>query len=339
MEKILNEPTESPQKKKSLSTILTVILIVLAVGLIGTATYQHFNPTQVDIPKLEEAYAVPTDDPAVTQEESIPGANTGRENHLEDTKNPNAENSNSEPGGEQEPTGGEAPSAGATEVPQDLGFELAEGYEVYGIDPQTGVAQVSGPDVAVPGVGDLEAGEEGALTEDTPTERRSSNGDPISRELAAECPNMTSGSMCIPKVDEVIYWHSVGTRNSTTNGSLVMAVPSTRTAGWLKDSAPLGANEGTSIFAAHVVFSGGVPGPFYEVNKLRAGDEIIMRDMNGKNYTYRVYASEVTEGTSLPDEVYRYKDVPHRIALVTCTGTYLEGTYEQRLIVWAAPVR
>lgn len=343
----------TPVKKISASVVIAVVLLVAALGLIGTSVYRHFNPDQIAIPTLEETYTVSADDPAVRQRESIPGANSGAnprsgQGQPGDTSEEADSQNSQDPEGEGTPSGnesgqeeGDSAQGGLGQMPSslNLGYDLADGYTISGVDPQTGVTQVSGPEVDVPGIGDYEAGEEGVLTDggEAPV-KRSSGGDPISKELAAACPKMTSGSMCIPAIDEVIYWHSVGTRNSTTNGNLVMAVPSTDTAGWLDDSAPLGAREGTSVFAAHVVFKGGVPGPFYELNKLKPGDEIIMRDMNGKNYTYRVYASEVTEGKTLPDEVYQYSGVPHRIALVTCTGTFIEGHYDRRMILWAAPV-
>lgn len=323
--------------KKNITTILAAVLAVIALVLIGTAIYKHYNPDTIDIPVVEETYSVPMDDPAVQEDTTIPGANSG---NSQETTQPSQEGTTApqeptDPQTENSDAGAQPP---AQETPQDLGFELAEGFTVSGADPNTGAAQVTGPDVQIPGIGDFDAGERGDLTTDTAPDTRQSGGDPISRELADKCPNIANGSICIPSIGEVIYYHNVGTRESTTGSGLIMAVPSTDTAGWLTDSAPIGSSEGTSVLAAHVIFRGGVEGPFYDLNKLNAGDEVIVRDMNGKNFAYRVYKTTVTEGKTLPDEVYQYTNSPHQLALVTCTGDFADGRYAQRLVVWAAPI-
>lgn len=306
-------PPASGRDKRKIITIAGIALAVIAAILLAMFFYKQANPTTAPIPTVGTTVSVAPTASEVQDKPVIPGANSGANSGKKKTPKPSASSS-------PEPS-----------------ITLAPGYESAPPDPQTGDQQVTGPDVTVPGVGNFDDGEHGNLTNNAPPETRSSDGDPISRELAAACPNMTSGTMCIPAINEVIYWHSVGIRDSTTGSGKVMAVPSTDTAGWLKDSAPLGASRGTSVFAAHVIFRGGVEGPFYNLNKLNTGDDIIMRDLNGKNYTYRVYKTTVTQGTEIPDEVYDYQGT-HQLALVTCTGDYNDGHYNQRLIVWAAPV-
>ena len=362
--------TKTDNGKKSIYTVLSIVLAILAVALLGYCVHGYFNPQMTAIPALEKTYSADPNAPEITEKPVIDGANSG----WGDTKNPNdpngggnsadpSKNNNGTTGSTEDPQGTNSNSAGpnspdsgdnGTTVnpstgdnngttnqasPGKINYPLAPGFSVADPDPQTGAPKVIGPDVQVPGFGGFEEGLEGVLTKDTPPDKRSSSGDPISAALNDACPNMTAGTMCIPALDQVTYWHSVGTRQSTTGSGLVMAVPSTQTAGWLDSTAPLGASQGTSLFAAHVIFKGGVPGPFYNLNKLNVGDDIIMRSLNGKNYTYRVFKATITEGTKLPDEVYKKNSGPHQIALVTCTGTYLDGRYENRMIIWAAPVR
>lgn len=334
-------------RKKNITTILAAVLTVFALVLVGTAIYRHYNPETIEIPVIENTYSVPMDDPAVRQDTTIPGANSGNSQGTGDQSSPDGTTTAPQDGqGSQDGQdgdvnnneNGEVAQQPVPQTPQDLGFELAEGYTVSGTDPNTGAPQVSGPDVQIPGIGDFDAGERGDLTTDTPSTPRQSGGDPISRELADKCEGIANGSICVPSIGEVIYYHSVGTRQSTTGSGLIMAVPSTDTAGWLNDSAPIGASEGTSVLAAHVIFRGGVEGPFYDLNQLNAGDEVIVRDMDGKNFAYRIYKTTLTEGKTLPDEVYEYTDSPHQLALVTCAGDFVDGRYGKRLVVWAAPV-
>jgi sortase A len=69
---------------------------------------------------------------------------------------------------------------------------------------------------------------------------------------------------------------------------------------------------------------------FYHLNRLGSGDEIVLKDREGKAYTYRV--SEVLEVN--PDDVWVMGQVRGRdmVTLQTCTPI---PTFQKRLIVRA----
>lgn len=185
----------------------------------------------------------------------------------------------------------------------------------------------------VPAAGDPAAGAQGVLTKEK--ESRSLTGDAITEPLKQACPNMVNGSICLPRFKKVVTYQAVG--NFEYQGKTFMAVPSTMSAGWHKDTARLDASKGTSLLAAHIVFKGGIPGPFYNVPNMRSGDTVIVRTMGGKNYTYVVYRQDVVDKTKIPSEVWNTSG-RRQIALLTCTGTYVDGHFQQRSIVYAVPV-
>lgn len=71
-----------------------------------------------------------------------------------------------------------------------------------------------------------------------------------------------------------------------------------------------------------------LPYVFYDLDKLRPGDEIFMRDSTGKTYTYRVYESFIV----WPEDYWVTYPIPGKttITLQTCTPV---PTFEKRLIV------
>lgn len=232
-----------------------------------------------------------------------------------------------------------APEQVVTDPPaipgSNSGQEEKDGKEVQTNEP--GNKENTSGDVAevvtIPAFGNADNGIEGILTEEETT--RSTEGQVIPQDLKKACPGLANGSICIPSTKDVIYYHNVGTH--TYKGNLNMSIPSTFSAGLLKNTAPVGSAKGTSLFAAHVVYKGGVPGPFYDIPKVRSGADIIVRDMKGRNFLYRVYRTQKVDKDVLPDELYN-TDGQAQIALVTCTGTVISGRYQSRAIVWAVPV-
>lgn len=327
-----SQMTPAKGKKSKKGTALTAAAVACFVGgsgLIGWSIYEQQNPEQVNPPAASAPFEAGADAPEVSGPASIEGANTGAGSDSEElTVDTDGD------GVPDAPAGSEGNAEGSE---GGLGFDLADGFELAGTDEERGVPQVTGPDRDIPAVGNFDDGERGVLTEDTPNETRGTRGDPISRELEQSCPGIVNGSICIPSTNDVIVYHDVGTRHSTVSNDLVMNVPSTRSAGLLNTTSPIGADQGTSVIAAHVLFQGGLPGPFWNVPTLEAGDEIIVRDMNGKNFTYKVHKKTVHEWDQLPKELFDTTTEP-QIALVTCTGTYTDGTFDKRAIAWATPV-
>lgn len=193
--------------------------------------------------------------------------------------------------------------------------------------------EVQGEQVEVPGLGGEQEGRDGVLTDDKDV--RGTSGTPISPQVASSCPGLVNGSVCIPSQKKVVVYHSVGTYLYDT--SLTMRIPSTQAVGWLKTTAPVGATKGTSLFAGHVAYKGGIPGPFYRIGEMKMGDDVIVRNNAGRNFLYRVYRIQRVPKTSLPDDLFATSGDP-RIALMTCTGTFTAGHFQDRVIVWAAPV-
>ena len=72
---------------------------------------------------------------------------------------------------------------------------------------------------------------------------------------------------------------------------------------------------------------------FYDLNKLKAGDRVVLRDTAGTRYIYKVYNRLVTG----PDDLSVTKPVPGKsiLSLQTCTLP----DYSQRLIVQAELIR
>jgi LPXTG-site transpeptidase (sortase) family protein len=102
---------------------------------------------------------------------------------------------------------------------------------------------------------------------------------------------------------------------------------------WLGDTSWPGLG-GNTAFAGHVLLKGGILGPFYETNKLKPGDEIVV-------YTERnVYTYAMTSRQSVePSDVSVTEPNPDgkaTITLITCTDwDTVTFTYLKRLIVTA----
>ncbi|WP_233569556.1 class F sortase [Planomicrobium sp. Y74] len=102
---------------------------------------------------------------------------------------------------------------------------------------------------------------------------------------------------------------------------------------WFEPGYKPGEN-GRAVIAGHV---DGIKGPaiFWDLAKLEAGDEIIVKG-EGNDLVFRVYAMESVE-LELADvhSVFGYRSSPELI-LITCSGDYdyNRGTREERLIVY-----
>ena len=130
--------------------------------------------------------------------------------------------------------------------------------------------------------------------------------------------------------------------------------PDWQQAFWYRGSAVPGAAS-SAVIAAHVSDPLGRAGPFARLVDLHAGDPIIVHDSrNGLNVRF-----EVTDATSYPlaattdptvlTEIYGAGPVAGRwaepsadggsyLTLVTCDGTFVNGTHDHRLVVHATRV-
>lgn len=98
--------------------------------------------------------------------------------------------------------------------------------------------------------------------------------------------------------------------------------------GHYPDSAAIG-GKGTTAIAGHRT---GWGGPFFNLDKLRTGDRVILETVRG-TFTYQVTRSVVVQPTDywVIDGDPQSK-APNKLTLSTCTPRY---TAKERLIVWA----
>jgi LPXTG-site transpeptidase (sortase) family protein len=100
---------------------------------------------------------------------------------------------------------------------------------------------------------------------------------------------------------------------------------------WMGDTSWPGLGGNTGL-AGHVDLVDGSPGPFWNLNQLKPGDQVMIHTQQ-KVYTYRVSGQRVVEDTDT--SVLAPTDKP-QITLITCTDWSSElRTYLQRLIVFA----
>ena len=93
---------------------------------------------------------------------------------------------------------------------------------------------------------------------------------------------------------------------------------------------------GNAVIGAHSELGGRAPGPFYHLDDLEVGDEIIVLH-NGVEYRYRVQSKWSVSPTDLSPILQTDSEV---LTLITCEG-YRKATkdYALRLIVRAVPIQ
>jgi LPXTG-site transpeptidase (sortase) family protein len=104
---------------------------------------------------------------------------------------------------------------------------------------------------------------------------------------------------------------------------------------------------GNSVFAGHVdsgrkaCKNGSVRPPcqavFWDVNKLRTGDEIEVR-VNGESFKYSVRANQAVPAATGPWEQIVSSTAEETITLITCGGTFSNGEYSNRQVVTAVRI-
>jgi|ERR1035437_3094225 LPXTG-site transpeptidase (sortase) family protein len=123
----------------------------------------------------------------------------------------------------------------------------------------------------------------------------------------------------------------------TSNGE--MEIPSNATdVGWFK-LGPRPGERGSAVIAGHFDGENGEAGVFTNLNKLKKGDKLYIKDANGKTISFVVqenriydpgYANDVFSGSS---SAY--------LNLITCDGVWdgAKKSYSKRLVVFADIVR
>ena len=153
---------------------------------------------------------------------------------------------------------------------------------------------------------------------------------PEGLKLKADNEGIVPASIEIPALDVNTEIEKVG---RLENGQ--MGVPKEfDTVGWFGEGANPGA-PGNAVMAGHVDSKTG-PAIFYKLEDLDKGDEVIVKDNDGKTLTFIVTGKEKYDRKNAPvDKIFDYS-YGSKLNLITCTGNFNrdEGTHEERLVVY-----
>jgi len=116
-----------------------------------------------------------------------------------------------------------------------------------------------------------------------------------------------------------------------------LAVPAADTVGWYEYSA-LPGQAGATVLAAHVDY-GGVPGAFFNLSDLEAGDQIEVEMTDGSVHLYKVTDRSEYEKTELPAQDLFRKTGSTVLKLITCGGQFdpAARSYLSNVVVTAVP--
>jgi len=145
----------------------------------------------------------------------------------------------------------------------------------------------------------------------------------------------TPVDLVIPVLNVDAPVESVG---RTADGA--MDVPSrTQTTAWYRLGAAPG-QEGTAVIAGHLDTARGKPAVFWDLAKLRPGDEVAVTDSDGITHTFAVdrVARYAYDDAPL-DEIFGFQPGAH-LNLITCAGSWndTDDNYSQRLVVYTTLV-
>lgn len=119
------------------------------------------------------------------------------------------------------------------------------------------------------------------------------------------------------------------------NSAGEMATPSSAfEVGWYKEGVIPG-EKGNAVIAGHFDGQKGEAGVFYNLSKLKTGDELIVESNKGKRTAFIVREAKTTS-PGYVEEVFEASNSAH-LNLVTCGGEWNEddNSYSERLIVFA----
>lgn len=94
---------------------------------------------------------------------------------------------------------------------------------------------------------------------------------------------------------------------------------------------------GNAVIAAHYDNKDGSPSVFYDIKKLKPGDELIVKDKNGKDLTFAVTDVKTYELEKFPLQEVFGASSKARLNLITCEGTFNTKSrlYSHRLVVFS----
>lgn len=109
--------------------------------------------------------------------------------------------------------------------------------------------------------------------------------------------------------------------------------------GWWEKGARPG-EVGSAVMAGHVDRSTGGPGIFYQLGQLEKGDEVVVRDAEGKERRFAVIDVKTFSEEDFPmDYVFATKDA-RRLNLITCSGFFNQKkqSYSERTVVFTKEI-
>lgn len=95
---------------------------------------------------------------------------------------------------------------------------------------------------------------------------------------------------------------------------------------------------GNVVVAGHVDYINYGPAVFWDLSKLQPGDLVTIRMQDGSEVSYEVEFNKHIDAAAAPwDEIVK-ATADESITLITCSGTFSAGHYNNRQIVWGRRV-
>jgi Sortase domain len=124
-------------------------------------------------------------------------------------------------------------------------------------------------------------------------------------------------------------------RYGTDNFGRLEVPQDTHRIGWNPAYAALPGSGGSTFFAAHFEY-GGVPGVFFRLSTLSAGEEVRVTLTDGSMHRYRVTSTiDYALGDIDMGALLDGREGVESITLMTCSGPIKDGNYELRTVVLA----
>lgn len=98
---------------------------------------------------------------------------------------------------------------------------------------------------------------------------------------------------------------------------------------------------GNAVIAGHLDLANGSPAVFWEIGKLRIGDEVIVYDLDGVEYHFQVTGKQRYPDDQAPLERIFGFSLRSQLNLITCAGTWdrRSHNYSNRLVVYTELMR
>jgi LPXTG-site transpeptidase (sortase) family protein len=93
---------------------------------------------------------------------------------------------------------------------------------------------------------------------------------------------------------------------------------------------------GSAVIAGHLDDEKGKAAIFYNLNKLKEGDKLIIKNSQGKNITFVVKKKHIYNTNDYVPEVFSSSAGAH-LNLITCSGSWIKSksSYNKRLVIFA----